>query len=281
MEKFTQMLNDVGSWLTTQGIKAVFAIIVLLILFKVTNFVTKKLAKFMRKKNLDEAVVRVTETWSRRAIKFILLIIFVAYLGFETSSITAAIASLGVTIGLALQGSLSNIAGGIVLLVTHPYRVGDEIELDGNKGTVEDIKLFYTYIRKSDNTLVVIPNSTAANDEIINYTTKPTRRVELIFSVAYENDFETAEAIILECVKGLDYALEDPEPFVGVEAHAASSVDIAVKFWVPTDKYYDAKYAMREAVKLAFDANGIEIPYPQLQIHTAADKENKTEAKKK
>ena len=204
----------------------------------------------MRKKNLDEAVVRVTETWSRRAIKFILLIIFVAYLGFETSSITAAIASLGVTIGLALQGSLSNIAGGIVLLVTHPYRVGDEIELDGNKGTVEDIKLFYTYIRKSDNTLVVIPNSTAANDEIINY-------------------------------KGLDYALEDPEPFVGVEAHAASSVDIAVKFWVPTDKYYDAKYAMREAVKLAFDANGIEIPYPQLQIHTAADKESKTETKKK
>ncbi len=185
------------------------------------------------------------------------------------------------TIGLALQGSLSNIAGGIVLLVTHPYRVGDEIELDGNKGTVEDIKLFYTYIRKSDNTLVVIPNSTAANDEIINYTTKPTRRVELIFSVAYENDFETAKAIILECVKGLDYALEDPEPFVGVEAHAASSVDIAVKFWVPTDKYYDAKYAMREAVKLAFDANGIEIPYPQLQIHTAADKESKTETKKK
>ena len=180
-----------------------------------------------------------------------------------------------------VQGSLSNIAGGIVLLVTHPYRVGDEIELDGNKGIVEDIKLFYTYIRKSDNTLVVIPNSTAANDEIINYTTKPTRRVELIFSVAYENDFETAKAIILECVNGLDYALEDPEPFVGVEAHAASSVDIAVKFWVPTEKYYDAKYAMREAVKLAFDANGIEIPYPQLQIHTAADKESKVETKKK
>ena len=95
------------------------------------------------------------------------------------------------------------------------------------------------------------------------------------------HDFETAKAIILECVKGLDYALEDPEPFVGVEAHAASSVDIAVKFWVPTDKYYDAKYAMREAVKIAFDANGIEIPYPQLQIHTAADKESKTETKKK
>ena len=116
---------------------------------------------------------------------------------------------------------------------------------------------------------------------LINYTTKPTRRVDLLFSVAYENDFETAKAIILECVKGLDYALEDPAPFVGVEAHAASSVDIAVKFWVPTDKYYDAKYAMREAVKLAFDANGIEIPYPQLQIHTAADKESKTETKKK
>lgn len=272
MESFTQMLNDVATWLTTQGLKAVFAVIVLIVLFKVTNVLTKKLAKVMRKKNLDEAVVRVSETWVRRGIKFLLLIIFVAYLGFETSSITAAIASLGVTIGLALQGSLSNIAGGIVLLVMHPYRVGDEIELDGNKGTVEDIKLFYTYIRKADNTLIVIPNSTAANDEIINYSTKPTRRVELVFSVSYDDDFGTAKALILECVKSLGYAIEDPAPFVGMQAHAASSIDIAVKFWVPTEKYYEAQYAMRELVKRAFDANGIEIPYPQIQVHTKEKK---------
>ena len=275
MESFTQMLNDIGTWLTTQGIKAVFAVIVLIILFKVTNFLTKKLGKLMRKKKLDEAVVRAAETWSRRGIKFFLLIVFVAYLGFETSSITAAIASLGVTIGLALQGSLSNIAGGIVLLVMHPYRVGDEIELEGEKGTVEDIKLFYTYIRKADNTLVVIPNSTAANDEIINFTTKPTHRVDLVFSVSYDDDFETAKAIILDCVKRVGYALDDPEPFVGMQAHAASSIDIAVKFWVPTEKYYDAQYAMRESVKLAFDANGISIPYPQIEVHNAADREQK------
>ena len=268
---FTTLFVNIGNWIVTEGLKALVAFIVLLILFKITNVICRKLAKLMRKKKLDEAVVRVSETWARRGIKFMLFIVFIAYLGFETSSITAAIASLGVTIGLALQGSLSNIAGGIVLLVMHPYRVGDEIEIEGNTGTVEDIKLFYTYLRTSDNKLIVIPNSTAANDEIINYSTKPTRRVDLIFSISYDSDYETAKALIIDCVKGLGHALDDPAPFVGMEAHAQSSVDVIVKYWVPTDVYYDSKYMMREAVKLAFDANGIEIPYPQLEVHTKSD----------
>lgn len=268
---FTTLFVNIGNWIVTEGLKALVAFIVLLILFKITNVICRKLAKLMRKKKLDEAVVRVSETWARRGIKFVLFIVFIAYLGFETSSITAAIASLGVTIGLALQGSLSNIAGGIVLLVMHPYRVGDEIEIEGNTGTVEDIKLFYTYLRTSDNKLIVIPNSTAANDEIINYSTKPTRRVDLIFSISYDSDYETAKALIIDCVKGLGHALEDPAPFVGMEAHAQSSVDVIVKYWVPTNVYYDSKYMMREAVKLAFDANGIEIPYPQLEVHTKSD----------
>ncbi len=268
---FTTLFVNIGNWIVTEGLKALVAFIVLLILFKITNVICRKLAKLMRKKKLDEAVVRVSETWARRGIKFMLFIVFIAYLGFETSSITAAIASLGVTIGLALQGSLSNIAGGIVLLVMHPYRVGDEIEIEGNTGTVEDIKLFYTYLRTSDNKLIVIPNSTAANDEIINYSTKPTRRVDLIFSISYDSDYETAKALIIDCVKGLGHALDDPAPFVGMEAHAQSSVDVIVKYWVPTDVYYDSKYMMREAVKLAFDANGIEIPYPQLEVRTKSD----------
>lgn len=273
---FTTLFVNIGNWIVTEGLKALVAFIVLLILFKITNVICRKLAKLMRKKKLDEAVVRVSETWARRGIKFVLFIVFIAYLGFETSSITAAIASLGVTIGLALQGSLSNIAGGIVLLVMHPYRVGDEIEIEGNTGTVEDIKLFYTYLRTSDNKLIVIPNSTAANDEIINYSTKPTRRVDLIFSISYDSDYETAKALIIDCVKGLGHALNDPAPFVGMEAHAQSSVDVIVKYWVPTNVYYDSKYMMREAVKLAFDANGIEIPYPQLEVHTKSDgKESK------
>lgn len=268
---FTTLFVNIGNWIVTEGLKALVAFIVLLILFKITNVICRKLAKLMRKKKLDEAVIRVSETWARRGIKFVLFIVFIAYLGFETSSITAAIASLGVTIGLALQGSLSNIAGGIVLLVMHPYRVGDEIEIEGNTGTVEDIKLFYTYLRTSDNKLIVIPNSTAANDEIINYSTKPTRRVDLIFSISYDSDYETAKALIIDCVKGLGHALDDPAPFVGMEAHAQSSVDVIVKYWVPTNVYYDSRYMMREAVKLAFDANGIEIPYPQLEVHTKSD----------
>ena len=268
---FTTLFVNIGNWIVTEGLKALVAFIVLLILFKITNVICRKLAKLMRKKKLDEAVIRVSETWARRGIKFVLFIVFIAYLGFETSSITAAIASLGVTIGLALQGSLSNIAGGIVLLVMHPYRVGDEIEIEGNTGTVEDIKLFYTYLRTSDNKLIVIPNSTAANDEIINYSTKPTRRVDLIFSISYDSDYETAKALIIDCVKGLGHALDDPAPFVGMEAHAQSSVDVIVKYWVPTDVYYDSKYMMREAVKMAFDANGVEIPYPQLEVRTKSD----------
>ncbi len=268
MDNFVEMLKSIGSWAITEGIKVVVGVILLFILFKITNFFTKRFDKFLNRKMIEPTIVRVLVPTVRRVVKFVLVLIFLDYLGIQTASITAAIASAGVAIGLALQGSLSNLAGGIVILVMHPYKVGDYVQCDGYEGTVTDIKLFYTYLKTGDNKVVVMPNGKVSNEHIVNVNQNETRRQDLVFSISYNDDFEKAKQIILDCIKEMDYVLEDPAPFVNITEHASSSINILARFWVPTDKYWDSKWFMLERVKKAFDENNIEIPYPQLDVHS-------------
>lgn len=268
MDNFVEMLKEIGTWLLTEGLKALFGVIVLFILFKLTNFFTRKFGKFLNRKMIEPTIVRVVVPTLRRVIKFALVLIFLDYLGIQTASITAAIASAGVAIGLALQGSLSNLAGGIVILVMHPYKMGDYIQCEGYEGTVTDIKLFYTYLKTGDNKVIVMPNGKVANDHIVNVNQNETRRQDIIFSISYNDDFEKAKEIVMSCIKEMDYVLDDPAPFVNITEHASSSINILARFWVPTNRYWDSKWFMLERVKKAFDENGIEIPYPQLDVHT-------------
>ena len=154
MDNFVAMLKEVGSWAITEGIKVLVGVILLFILFKITNFFTRRFDKLLNRKMIEPTIVRVVVPTTRRVVKFVLVLIFLDYLGIQTASITAAIASAGVAIGLALQGSLSNLAGGIVILVMHPYKIGDYVQCDGYEGTVTDIKLFYTYLKTGDNKVV-------------------------------------------------------------------------------------------------------------------------------
>lgn len=269
MEK---ILNDIWHWMITEGVKVVLGFVVLYILCKIINVISKKLEKSLSKKKIDKTITITTISVVRKVLKVLLFVCFLTYLGIETSAITGVITSIGLTVGLSLQGSLSNLAGGIILVILRPFKIGDWIECaDGTSGTVEKIELFFTQIATGDNKLVMIPNSTLANGKIIDYNTKRTRRWDYIFSIAYEADFKKAKAIIMNCIKESKLYLVDPEPFVNLKTHNSSSIDIVVRVWVKSSDYWKLNWYMVEAVKEAFDRNGISIPYPQMDIHVKND----------
>ena len=274
---FSDILTNVGNWLVTEGLKIVIAVIVFIIYCAVIKAICKRIDKSLIKKNVDETLRKVSLPWVRRVLVFIGFATVLAYLGIETSSIAAAITSIGLTIGLALQGSLSNFAGGVVVIVMRPYKIGDYIEMDSEAGTVVDIKLFYTYLRTGDNKIVIIPNSKAGNSVIINYTRQGTRRDDITFNISYDNDFEKAKDAIKECIANCEKILNDPAPLVTVSNHGQNSIDILARYYTKTDDFWEVHWYMMEAVKKAFDKNGISIPYPQLDVHInpSENKENK------
>ena len=185
---------------------------------------TKKLYRHLQKKQADETLSRVGTQAIRIVLKLVALICFVGYIGIETASITALIASIGVSLGLALQGSLSNFAGGIIIIAMRPFRIGDKITTNGETGTVEDIHMFYTVLVTADNKVVHVPNGSLANNVIVNTSTKETRRVEVVMSISYDTDLNKATEVIQQVCKQNSLIFTDPEPFVGIREYAGSSV---------------------------------------------------------
>lgn len=264
---FEQILHSVLNWLTTEGVKIVLGLLLMFVLFKVINIVCRKITKSLNKKNVDKTISHVVIITTRKALKVLIFICFLGYIGIETSSIAAAIASAGLALGLALQGSLSNFAGGVMILLMHPYKIGDYVEIGSEEGTVENVELFYTYLATNDNKVVIIPNSSASSGTIVNYSVKDTRRVDIVFQIAYENDFERAKQLVLQCAEETGYLVEGCAPFVRVSGHASSAIEITAKLWCKSENYWDLKYDMLEKVKKAFDDNGISIPYQQIDVH--------------
>lgn len=264
---FSEILDIVWQWLTTEGLKVVIGGIVLFIVCKLTNVLIRKLNKRLEKKNVDKTLRVVLTPWLGRIIKFIAVCVYIGYLGFETSSISAAIASLGVTVGLALQGSLSNLAAGIVILVTRPFKIGDKISSESATGVVENITIMYTYLVTSTNETVCIPNSDLTTDKVTNYNSKPTRRIDLSFGVAYTKDYKRAKDIIMQCVADNGQCLEEPAPSITLSEQAASSLVFTLKVWTLTENYDDVKADLMERVTDALIANNVEIPYNQLDVH--------------
>lgn len=268
-----EILKAILTWLSTAGLRIAIGLLVFFVFCKLMNVFFRRLNTVLEKRNVEITIRRITCNWLRRIAKFIGFVCLLAYLGVETSGIAAAITSVGLTIGLALQGSLSNFAGGVILIVLHPYRVGDFVEFGGESGTVEEIELFYTYLVSADGKQIIVPNSKASAEVITNYSAKDKRRSDLVFSISYQEDFEKAKKIICDLITECDLILDDPAPIVRVSAHADSSIQILARFWAPTQSYHDANFYMLEAVKRAFDKNKIEIPYPQLDVHLRKDGE--------
>nr|MDE5755698.1 mechanosensitive ion channel [Clostridia bacterium] len=233
--------------------------------------ICKKLDKRLQKKNVDLTLRKISVPWLKRILILLGFVCVLTYLGIETSAIAAAITSIGLTIGLALQGSLANFAGGVIIVVMRPYKIGDYIECDGQSGTVEDIKLFYTYLRTGDNKLIVIPNGVAGNSIVTNYNVHGTRRNDILFSISYECDFEKAKSLIKECMDKNELILQDPAPFINIKEHADNAIVILARYFTKSDDFWAAHWYMMEAVKKTFDENGVTIPYPQLDVHIVKD----------
>lgn len=260
-----EILNDIIHWISTSGVKLLIGFIVLLIVFKMINIISKRIKKRLENKHVDRTIAEVTNSILRKGLKIIALIVFLGYVGIDTAAVGSIIGAIGVAIGLAVQGSLSNFAGGIVILVMRPFKLGDYIVAQDVEGTVEEIKTFYTTLVTADNKVVMLPNGTLANDIIINLTRKNIRRVDNSFQIAYQEDVEKAKKIMLEICEQQSLILKDPEVAIRL-FYQESGIELSLRTWVKTDDYWDAYYYLNEAVKLAFDKHHIQLSYHRLSV---------------
>jgi small conductance mechanosensitive channel len=259
--------NKILDWSMNQGIRLLIAIVVWFVSFKLINFIFKRIARRLARKKADATLSKVLVNIGRIAVKILVMIGLIAYVGIETASLSALVLAIGTGISLALQGTLSNFAGGVIIIVMRPFKLGDFITSNGESGTVEDIKLFYTYITTPDNRVVMIPNGSLANNVIVNASAKDTRRVDVVMSISYGADVELAKRLAKEVCGNNEKIFATPAPFAEVGEYGDSSVDIFVRCWCKRQDYWDTKFYMLREIKNVFDQNGIEIPFNQLDIN--------------
>ena len=268
METLKQLWKIVAEWATKAGIKVIIALIILFVSFKLINLIFRKLEKKCPTgKHLDKTLAKTLYHTGRIILKILVLVCLVGYLGIDTSGISALIASIGVAAGLAINGTLSNFAGGVMLLLTRPFNVDDFIEAAGYMGTVEEIRMVSTKVITLDNKVVYIPNGALSTGNIVNYSEKELRRVDYDFSISYSADFEKAKRLILDLAAGYELIEKDPAPFVRVSKHDSSAIVLTMRVWTKNENYWTVYFDMLEKVKKTFDENGIEIPFNQLDVH--------------
>ena len=248
------------------GVKIVLAILTFVIGVWIVRLIRKIIHIAFAKSNADKGVAQFTESFVRIALYAVLIMFIATSFGVDTASVVAVLGSAGVAIGLALQGSLSNFAGGILILLIKPFVNGDYIVACGEEGTVTTIDMCYTKLTTPDERIVVLPNGTLANTTIVNNTTTPNRRADLIVSVAYDTNLDLAKKVALEVLNNADFVLKDKDIMVYVSALGASSVDLGVRYYTKNDNFLVSKGVILESIKVAFDQNNIEIPYQQLDV---------------
>lgn len=257
----------INAW-NNKFIQFLITTLAFILIWTIVTQVVKGIKKRMIKKNLDTLAATIIFTLILWSVRILLIIVYAGIVGIDTAGFAAVITSAGVAIGLALQGSLSNLAGGIILAVTRPFKLQDYIESSGVSGTVEDIKLFYTELITPDNKVVMVPNGKLANDTITNYSTKDIRRVDLLFSISYEDNVKKAIDTIGKVVENHKLILDKPGYSIKESEHASSAVIISTKVWVNNGDYWTVYFDLLEQVHEAFNQNNITIPYTQIEIRT-------------
>ena len=260
------ILDTLVSWCLNTGMRVLIALVLLCVSFRIITVIARKIERKGNTDKFDKTVMRTIAYIVNIGAKVVVAVCLVGYVGIDTSGITALIASLGVGIGLAVNGALANLAGGVLIIVTRPFKIDDYIEAQGVSGTVEDIHMVCTKLRTPDNKVIYVPNGSLANGNIINYSEKPQRRVDFDFFISYENDFNAAKSIIMDICSSHELVLDDPAPFVRVAEHAESGIKITARVWTNNEDYWTVNFDILESVKQAFDENGIEIPYNQLDV---------------
>ncbi|EKY28916.1 mechanosensitive ion channel family protein [Clostridium celatum] len=264
LEKY---IENIITWASTKGIKLIIGILMLYIGWKIVNKLVKIMNRTLQRRNVDATLSSFLDTFVEIALKIIVVVIFMGYVGIDTAGIAALVASAGVAIGLALQGSLSNFAGGVIILLIRPFNVGDYVEGSGHSGTIEKIGIFYTHMTTVDNKLILIPNGNLANGSIVNYSAKELRRVDLTFGVGYEEDIIKVKRVLSNIIEAHESILKTPEPFIALSAHGDSAVNFVVRVWCNNKDYWKIYFDLLEQVKLKFDEENISIPYPQMDLH--------------
>lgn len=243
------------------------AIFLLIIGLWAINLFLKYLRKLFVRRNYDLALQNFAITFLNWTLKILLFVMFITQLGFETTSLLAALGAAGLAIGLALQGSLANLAGGVLIILLKPFRLGDWIEVQGVSGSVKDISLFYTKLNTFGNQVVVIPNGQLSNDNIINYSAENTRRDEITIGISYDSNIKEAKDLLLNLLEEQEDILKDPAPQVLVKELADSSVNLSVRFWATNDDFWDRHFFTIEEAKRRLEHAGISIPFPQRDLH--------------
>lgn len=265
-----QVISSFLSFVSSAGIKLLVSLVIFFVGFKLVNVLIKKMKKGKLFAKMDGSVKSFLVSFASIALKAVILVTIAAYLGVPMSSMVALVASAGVAIGLALQGGLSNIASGIMIIIFRPFKVGDFVENAGQMGTVDSIGIFHTTLATVDNKKVVIPNSILTSQTVINYSAEKTRRVDLEYTAAYDCDIDKVKDIILETARAIPEAmkLNDKTPIeVMVVSHDASAIRYRVRIWCEAADYWTIAFGMNENVKKAFDKEGIEIPYNKMDVN--------------
>ncbi len=264
MQEFIESLPNL---LSTYGLKVLMALLIVVLGRWLAIFIRETTRKALTKKGLDQTVVNFSCSIAYVALLAFIVVAALGQLGVQTSSIVAILGASALAIGLALQGSLSNLSAGVILMVTRPFKIGDFIEAGGDSGVVELLDLLATTLKTVDNKRVIIPNAKLINNSIINYTAEDIRRIDLSVGVSYEADLEKVHSVLIDEVQKDKRVLENPTLFVGVLEMADSSVNLVIRPWVKTEDYWDAFFAINKSIKKRLDAEGIAIPFPQTDIH--------------
>ena len=261
------VMNKLIEWGSTFGIKLIAAIAILVIGRMIAKGIRKLIVKVMDKREVDKTISSFISSLTFSVLLVFVILAALSQLGIQTTSFMAVIGAAGLAIGLALQGSLSNFASGFLIILFKPFKVGDYVEAGGVSGTISKISVFTTEINSVDNKKIIVPNSQIMNGTITNYTAEKTRRVDLVLGVSYESDLKKVKDILMGIIQKHKLILKDPEPFVRLAEMAESSLNFKVRVWTKTEDYWTVYFDLTEQAKEEFDKNGLNIPFPQMDVH--------------
>ncbi len=266
-----QILKEIEPLVTIYGLKIIGAIVTLIIGVWIAKLLARTLGKVLRKREVDETLIKFAVSLVRIGLITFVIISAAAQLGIQTASFVAVIGAAGLAIGFALQGSLSNFASGVMLIIFKPIKVGNYIEGGGVAGSVESVGIFVTTLITPDNRVIYVPNSNITGNNIVNNSVKDTRRVDMVFGIGYGDDIDKAKSVIQSVIDSDSRVLKDPAPQIVVSELADSSVNFNVRPWVNSADYWGVYFDVTEAIKKKFDAENISIPFPQRDVHMYQD----------
>ena len=265
-----QLAEKLMNWGIEVGKDLIGAIIIYVVGRFIIKQISRLISKLLEKRKLEISVQTFLKSLLSLLLNLILAFAVIGKLGVETTSFAALLASAGVAVGMALSGNLSNFAGGLIILVFKPFKVGDYIDAPGGmSGTVKEIQIFHTILNTPDNRLVFVPNGTLSSNAVVNYSKMETRRIDWTFGVEYGEDFAKVKAVLERIIAADSRILKDPAPFIALNELAASSVDIKVRVWTKAADYWDVLFDMNQKVYATFNQEGIGFPFPQLTVHQA------------